>query len=133
MEVLAGWISPTRFFVEGLAVGEYRCMPEQSGFTLEVDSFKRRSNTTVMSMMGLASHDLSAVRKSCNGWYWSVTPVILIGFTIRYLAIGAMHACFRAQQAKKPLIYVMKRDRSVAALVILYCIGFLLLVSITTW
>jgi hypothetical protein len=132
-EYISGWLSPTRFFFEALTVGEYRCMPEQSGFTIEPDSLNRNSSTTMLSVMGYAGHDLNAVRWSCDGWYWSVVPVILIGLTVRYLAIGAMHACFRAQQAKKPLIYAAKRDRSVAMYMILYCIGFIALFSVTTW
>ena len=132
-ELLAGWISPTRYFFEALAVGEYRCLPEQSGFTIETDSLNRLSNSTMMSAIGYAGHDLNAVHRSCGGWYWSVVPVILIGLTVRYVAIGAMHACFRAQQAKKPLMYVMKRDRSVAIITILYCFGFAALFSVTTW
>lgn len=132
-EFLAGWISPTRFFFEGLTVGELRCMPEQSGYTIKLDSYNRRSNDTMISLMGFAGHDLNAVRWSCNGWYWSVVPVLLIGITVRYLAIGAMHACFRAQQAKKPLIYVARRNRSVALTTLLYFIGLAVLVSVTTW
>ena len=132
-EYLAGWISPTRFFFEALTVGELRCMPEQSGYTIELDSYNRRSNDTMISIMGYAGHDLNAVRWSCDGWYWSIVPVILIGITVRYVAIGAMHACFRAEQAKKPLLYVARRNRSVAVMMSLYCIGFIGLFSITTW
>ena len=132
-EFVAGWISPTRYFFEALAVGEYRCLPEQSGFTIEMDSLGRLSNSTMMSIMGYAGHDLNAVHRSCDGWYWSVIPVIFIGLTVRYLAIGAMHACFRPQQAKKPLTYVMKRDCSVATITIIYCFGFIALFSVTTW
>ena len=132
-EFLAGWVSPTRFFFEALAVGEYRCLPEQSGFTLKKDSSGRNSTTTRMRIIGYAGRDLNAVRWSCSGWYWSVIPVIFIGITIRYLAIGAMHGCFRSQQAKKPLIYVMKRNHYVKGVTIIYCGGFLGLLSLTTW
>ena len=95
--------------------------------------YNRRSNDTMISLMGFAGHDLNAVRWLCNGWYWSVVPVLLIGITVRYLAIGAMHACFRAQQAKKPLIYVVRRNRLVALTTLLYFIGLAVLVSVTTW
>ena len=132
-EFVAGWLSPTRFFLESLTVGEYRCLPEQSGFTIEPGSRSRLSNDTMMVMMGYAGHDLNAVRQSCDGWYWSVVPVICIGITIRYLALGAMHACFRAQQAKKPLLYVMKRNCFVFTITMLYCIGAVALISVTTW
>eukprot|EP00532_Pseudo-nitzschia_australis_P020819 CAMPEP_0168291848 /NCGR_PEP_ID=MMETSP0142_2-20121227/6616_1 /TAXON_ID=44445 /ORGANISM="Pseudo-nitzschia australis, Strain 10249 10 AB" /LENGTH=897 /DNA_ID=CAMNT_0008239483 /DNA_START=9 /DNA_END=2702 /DNA_ORIENTATION=+ len=132
-EVLAGWVSPTRFFFEALTVGEYRCLPEQSGFTIEKESSGRNSTSTMMRLMGYAGHDLNAVYWSCNGWYWSVIPAIFVGITVRYVAIGAMHGCFRAQQAKKPLIYVIKRNYSVAGITIIYCMGFLGLFSLTTW
>lgn len=132
-EYLAGWISPTRFFFEALTVGELRCMPEQSGYTIEPNSYNRRSNDTMISIMGYAGHDLNAVRWSCSGWYWSVIPVILIGITVRYVAIGAMHACFRAQQAKKPLLHVATRNFRVALIMVFYSIGFLVLFFVTTW
>jgi len=132
-EILAGWLSPTRFFFEALTVGEYRCLPEQSGFTIEQSSLNRPANSTMMYLMGYAGHDYNAVRWSCDGWYWSVVPVILIGITIRYLAIGAMHAFFRGQQTKKPLFYVMIRDCRVATSTIVYCFGFVVLFSVTTW
>jgi hypothetical protein len=132
-EFIAGWISPTRFFFEALVVGENRCMPEQSGFTIGNSSLARLSDSTVIRRMGYAAHDLNAVRFSCNGWYWSIIPVICVGITVRYLAIGAMHACFRAQQAKKPLTYVLKRDCSVVAITILYFVGLMGLVAVTTW
>lgn len=132
-ELLAGWLSPTRYFFEALAVGEIRCLPEQSGYTLETTSYARTATQTKTIIAGLAGRDFNAVRHSCDGWYWSIIPVICIGLTIRYLAIGAMHACFRAQQAKKPLSYDMKRNKSVLVTTIVYCLGFIGLFSITTW
>jgi regulation of enolase protein 1 (concanavalin A-like superfamily) len=80
-EVFAGWISPTRFFYEALTVGEYRCLPEQSGYTIEETSINRQANTSMTIVLGYAGHDYNAVRWSCSGWYWSVLPVLLIGFT----------------------------------------------------
>lgn len=132
-EFVAGWLSPLRFFLEAITVGEYRCLPEQSGYTIETNSFFRLSNSTMMLLSGYAGHDFNAVRFSCDGWYWSVIPVLLIGITVRYLAIGAMHACFRGQQAKKPLIHACKKNRYVAAMILLYCIGLVALISVTTW
>jgi ABC-type multidrug transport system ATPase subunit len=132
-EVFAGWISPTRFFYEALAVGEYRCLPEQSGYTIEETSVNRQANSSMTIALGYAGHDYNAVRWSCNGWYWSVIPVLLIGFTIRYLAIGAMHAFYRGQQTKKPLLYVMRRSRRVATTALVYSIGFVGLFAITTY
>jgi len=132
-EIVAGWISPMRFFDEAIAVGEYRCLPEQSGFTIKEISRNRKANSTMMRELGYAGHDHNAVRWSCDGWYWSVLPVILIGFTVRYLAIGAMHTFFRAQQTKKPLFYVIRNSCCVASIVTVYCLGLVALFSLTTW
>ena len=84
-------------------------------------------------LLGYAGHDYEAVRWSCDGWYWSVIPVLFIGFTIRYLAIGAMHAFYRGQQTKKPLFYVIRRDSRVAMATILYFFGFAALFALTTY
>ncbi|KAG7372253.1 ABC transporter [Nitzschia inconspicua] len=132
-EVFAGWISPTRFFYEALTVGEYRCLPEQSGYTIEESSVNRRANSTMTIVLGYAGHDYGAVRWSCNGWYWSVVPVLLIGLTIRYLAVGAMHAMYRGQQTKKPLFNEMRKKKRVAIAVTFYCLGFAVLFTLTTW
>ena len=47
-EILAGWLSPTRYFYEALAVGEYRCMPEQSAFTITDEAVNRPYNTSMI-------------------------------------------------------------------------------------
>lgn len=114
-------------------MGEYRCFPEQSGFTIGTLENDRQSSSTMMVQLGYAGHDLNAVRMSCNGWYWSVIPAICVGLTVRYLAVGAMYACFRGQQAKKPLLYVMKRDCFLAVRVLLYVSGAVGLFCVTTW
>lgn len=132
-EVFAGWISPTRFFYEALTVGEYRCLPEQSGFTIQETSINRSTNSSMILLFGYAGHDYNAVRYSCNGWYWSVLPAVLVGFTVRYVAIGAMHTFFRGQQTKKSLRQEMRRSRKVAVFILIYFLVFAGLVGLTTW
>jgi hypothetical protein len=132
-EIFAGWMAPTRFFYEALAVGEYRCLPEQSGFTIGEDALNRAWNTSALSVVGYAGHDPSATERSCAGWYWSVLPSILIGFTIRFAAAGAMHGFQRAQQTKRPLMWVMKADKTVFATVIMYMVILCGLFIVTTW
>lgn len=132
-EVFAGWMSPTRFFYEALAVGEYRCLPEQSGFTIQETSINRATNSSLMILFGYAGHDYNAVRYSCSGWYWSVLPSFFVGLTVRYLAIGAMHTFFRGQQTKKPLWKVMRKSGRVTKIVVAYLLVFAGLVVFTTW
>jgi Fe2+ transport system protein B len=84
-------------------------------------------------ILGYAGHDLNAVRWSCVGWYWSVLPAILIGITVRYMAIGSMHAFYRGQQTKKSLWFVIRRSMRVTAVVVMYFLVFVGLFAVTTW
>jgi hypothetical protein len=133
IEVFSGWVAPTRFFYEALAVGEYRCLPEQSGFTISELAINREWNTSMLSAIGYAGHDPYAVERSCDGWYWSVLPAILIGITVRYGAALAMHGFQRAQQTKKPLTYEIRQHRGVAMQVVIYLIVLLALIGFTSW
>jgi hypothetical protein len=93
MEHLAAWFSPTRFFLEGLAVGEYRCLPPQSGWTVLDESVNNnRFDYTLMhvSQFSFAMHDANATKPSCMGYYWGVLPSIFVGITVRYAAFLAM-------------------------------------------
>ena len=120
-------------FFEAVAVGEYRCEPEQSGFTIPEEAVRRPQYTSAFNATGLAGHDGRVTTRSCYGWYWSVLPVILVGITVRYVAFGAMHGLFRAQQTKKPLRVVMQQDKRTFFFVIAYVIIFLALFVLATW
>jgi hypothetical protein len=117
-EHLTAWLSPTRFFYEALMVGDLRCLPEQTGMTVEYESVNFPRDYTVIRQLGLAGHDLNATLQSCDGWYWDVLPSLLVGLTIRFAAGLAMHTFNRAQQTKKPLRYEMKRSGCVKCWVI---------------
>jgi hypothetical protein len=82
-EHLTAWLSPTRFFYEALIVGDLRCLPEQTGMTVEHESTNFPRNYTVVQQLGLAGHDLNSTLQSCNGWYWDVLPSLLVGLTVR--------------------------------------------------
>ena len=132
-EHIAAWLSPTRWFFESLIVGELRCMPDQSGWTVEDESVNYPRNYTMLSLRGFAGHDPNATQFSCLGWYWAVWPALFVGLTIRFAAGLSMHAFNRSQQVKKPLLYEMKRDRKVAAFVAVMAVLLLLLGWFTTW
>lgn len=133
LPVFAGWVAPTRFFYEALTVGEYRCLPVQSGFTIPDSAENRQWNTSMMVNLGYAGNDPPATLRSCSGWYWSVVPAILIGITVRYMAILAMHGFGRAQQTKKPLLHMMKKDKKTMLNVIVFIIILAGLLCLTTW
>lgn len=116
-----------------MAVDVYRCYPEQSGFTIEdyAVNFPRQNST--FSAISLAGHDLGVTERSCNGWYWSVLPSIFVGITVRIAGLGAMHAFNRSKQTKKPLLYVMKKDKKVFRTVLAFHVLLAVLFILTTW
>ena len=132
-EHIPAWFSPTRWFYESLMVGDLRCFPEQTGMTVADESKNYDRANTVMHKLGLAWHDPNASQRSCDGWYFNVLPAILVGLTIRFAALLAMHSFNRPQQVKKPLLYEMKRDPKVLGLVIAMLFCLIALGSFTTW
>jgi hypothetical protein len=89
---------------------------------------------TTWSKIGVAKHDVgNIIQKSCNGWYWSVLPIIGLGLTVRFVALGAMHAFYRSLQTKKSLLSVMKKDRRAFRDVILYVVVLCFLFGVSTW
>jgi hypothetical protein len=132
-EHLAGWLSPTRYFFEGLTVGEYRCLPEQSGWTVGDESTNFDRENSVMRRFGLAGHDPNATQQSCGGWYWGILPSIFVGLTVRYAGLLAMHTFNRPQQTKKSLLFEMKRDKKVICHVLTLILILFGLGVLTTW
>jgi hypothetical protein len=132
-EIFAGWIAATRFFFEAITVGEYRCLPEQTGYTISEEAINRSWNSSAIAALGYAGHDPIATRRSCDGWYWSVIPSLLVGVTVRYAAWLCMHGFQRGEQTKKPLLSVMKSDFRVFRDVVLYILVLAGLFALTTW
>ena len=103
MAIFSGFTSVTRYFIEGLAVQEQRCLPSQSGFTIDPTSVNFPLQLNSFSLVQLAQNSRSVVQRSCYGWYWGVLPALFVGITIRFLAGGVIHISDRSKQAKKPL------------------------------
>jgi hypothetical protein len=57
----------------------------------------------------------------------------MVGITVRFMAIGAMHGFSRSEQTKKPLLYVMKKDSHVKRVVISYFVLLAALFAVTTF
>jgi hypothetical protein len=101
--ILSGFLSPTRFFVESLAVAEWRCLPSQSGFTVSQDAVNFPMTYSSTSFLHLAQNDPNVVERTFQGWYWGVLPAFMVGLTIRVLAGGLIHVSDRSKQAKRSL------------------------------
>lgn len=90
--------------MEGIAVSEAQCLPQQSGFTVTDSAFgypefldKYPYNTLPM-----ARTDAGTVTvQSCSGWFWWVPASIAVGITVRIVGGVAIHFSSRSQQGKK--------------------------------
>lgn len=116
---MCGVISATRFFQESMVVSEYRCLPEQSGFTFNEEAtnllgnYDTSSSVNVFSNFNLARRDLDVViEQSCSGWYWGMLPSFFVGLTLRAIACVFLHILNRGQQAKKKYLDELRASRS---------------------
>jgi hypothetical protein len=90
--LFSGFTSVTRFFIEGITVQEQRCLPAQSGFTVEPTSTSFPVDLVgSFHLVGLAQNDLSVIQQSFNGWYWGVPSCFMVGLSLRVLAGGVLH------------------------------------------
>jgi hypothetical protein len=137
LALFSGFVSPTRYFVEGLVVHEQRCLPYQSGFTVEPYAFNFPLYATVSAQAHLGQHDRAVVQHSCDGWYWGILPAFVVGVTVRYLALGAIHSFYRSKQAKKPYWSDLSRrprcQNRTFLIFVAYVIMFVELFALASW
>lgn len=111
MALFSGIVSAPRYFIEAMAAQELRCLPQQSGFTVEPTSVNFPIDMVgSFHLVGLGQNDLSIVQRSCNGWYWGVLPAFVVGLMVRVLALGTLHVSDRSRQNKKPLMYELRKE-----------------------
>mmetsp|Transcript_31805 Transcript_31805/g.77040 ORF Transcript_31805/g.77040 Transcript_31805/m.77040 type:complete len:1246 (-) Transcript_31805:208-3945(-) len=135
VEHLSAWLSVTRFFLEGMAASEHRCLPEQSGWTVSEESinFDRANTLMAYRRFSYARHDPNATLYDCGGWYWGILPTIFIGITVRYLGFLAMHGFNRGKQTKKPVFHEIQKDGKCGILVVVLLLVLIGLIAFTTW
>jgi hypothetical protein len=142
LALFSGFVSPTRYFIEGLSVAEYRCLPEQSGFTQTASATNFPQELNSFALLGLAQNDSSAREQSCSGLYWGALPALLAGLTIRWVAAGAIHVSERSKQAKKPFLKEMKQQavgenfsifKSTRMYMAVFVVVFAALFSLSSW
>lgn len=136
--LFCGFFSPTRYFTEGLAVSEHRCLPPQTGFTQEnAPNFPPDKST--FAILGLAENDLNVTERTCDGWFWYVLPAMMVGLTVRFIAGGLIHVVGRSQQAKQSLIKDMAFEmrnpgpKTTVMWFASYIILLLFLLTVTSW
>ena len=115
LQLLFGFVSVTRWFIEALTVTEQRCLPEQSGYTLRDNAFNFPMEFNSLNLISLAQNDIdNATEQSCNGWYAYVLPCLMAGLTIRFATAGVIHIAGRSQQCKKPLLQEARSRKGAA-------------------
>ncbi len=138
MALFSGIMSVTRFFIEGMTVQEQRCLPVQSGFTVEPTSVNFPVDLVgSFHLTGLAQNDLSVVQRSCNGWYGGVLPAFLVGTLIRVFAFGILHVSDRSRQNKRSLLIDLKKrplsGNMTLSVVVRFVVLVLVLFALTSW
>jgi len=106
LAVFSGFVSPIRFFVEGIAVSEAKCLPIQSGYTVDTIAFNypdfEEKYPYWHHALFMAHTDLdAAIVPSCNGWFWWVPAAFAVGITIHIVGGVAINFSGRSKQGKK--------------------------------
>jgi len=132
--LFCGIMSISRFFLEGLTVQELRYLPEQSGFTVQPTSVYFPYHLVgSFELTGLAENDLSVIQRSRDGWYWGVPPAFFVGLFVRWLALGALHACDRSRQNKKSLWFELRKEPLYRNRRFYYIFGYLVVAATLFW
>lgn len=131
LALLSGIMSVSRYFIESLTVQELRYLPEQSGFSVHPTSVYFPYNQTgSFAIRGLAQNDLSVIRRTRDGWYWGVLPAFMVGLSVRFLGLGALHAFDRSRQNKKSLWFELMKDPLYRNRTFYYMIAYLVMVVV---
>ncbi len=124
--LVSSFFSPTRYFVEGMVVGELRCLPSHYGFTIDSYGTNYPFEKTGISRMSLAQWDRSVTNRSCSGWYWGVLPSIFVGLCIRCTACFVLCYANETFSFKKSKI---TRALVGLSLILLYAVTIFLIIS----
>lgn len=139
LQLLFGFVSVTRYFVEALAVAEQRCLPEQSGFTMHDSAVNYPMPVNSFNILVLAQRDISSViEQSCNGWYAYILPTLMAGLTVRFMTGGIIHVAGRSQQCKKSLLVEVRARKGTGQLrfaieLVIYWAILIALFGLTCW
>jgi len=93
--LLAGFLSPSRYFIENYTVSDFRCLPEQYGFTKALSQTKFKK--TSLDFLHLAMTDQSTRLRHCKGWYYGIIRMFFVGLTIRVLTLLLVQVSYRQQ------------------------------------
>ena len=118
ISLMSGIFSPTRFFIESMIVGEYRCLSSQYGYVVDSDANGISFESTIFYQRGMGLWDSEHLKhQSCTGWFWGVFPSVMVGLSLR--CTGLIILLYRN---KDPWRYILRicdwRNRPKASLII---------------
>jgi hypothetical protein len=134
--LLSAFFAPPRFFTETLTVSDQKCLPSQTGFTIDKENATDyESINDSFNQTQLGQLDPNLTNHSCGGWYWGVLPAVLVGVTIRFVAFGVIHIVNRGQLAKRSFWHQLryKGNKGLYLTLALYVLGLINLLGVTSW
>jgi len=107
---LSSFFSPGRYFIETMVVSEMKCLPSQTGFTVDRDATRFLPQGSSFSILGLAQDDIDVTERSCRGWSWGLFQAFSVGLIIRYASGLLIHLRNRGQLGRDPITKAMRTD-----------------------
>lgn len=133
--LFSAFFSPPRFFTETLAVSDLKCLPSQTGFSVDADATSFPADKNSFYFVSLGQDDPYVTDQSWDGWYWNALPAFMVGLTVRFAAFGAINALNQSEQAKKPFMYrlIHKGSPGLYVKVVLFWLCLVGLIGVTCW
>ena len=131
MNAISSFLSCTRFFIEAMAVSEFKTTPEQHGFTTNITTVNPDTVSNIFVKFNLGAGDPNVIEQSDRGWYWFVLPSFFVGLTVRILGLIMLHACNRPQRLKKGILTDLKASSSMKIGCALFLVIFVASVAVS--
>jgi len=103
LNFVSAFFAPARYFIESLPVSDFKCLPDQTGFTQtqEATDFPREFQSFLVR--GPGTLDKNIGDQTCRGWFWAWPAMFTIGLTIRLYAHAFLYLVERSKKNKPPL------------------------------
>jgi len=120
--VISSMLAPGRYFLETMIASEYRCLPEQTGFTVKENTTSIPDEYLSFNAINVGVWDENIHTQSCNGWYGGYLPAFFVGLTLRLIAGGLLHAVDRSKQSQSSLRIALKQKSFLLSAILFSCL-----------
>jgi len=100
---VSGFFAPARYFMESLLVSDFKCLPDQTGFTQTQEATNFPQEYQSFLDRGPGTLDKNIGVQTCRGWFWAWPTMFAVGLTIRLYAHVFLHLVERSKKNKAPL------------------------------